>query len=78
MILMITPSTIKATTGIPIMNKLWIEDSHNEAANSRENLEYDGIAFTRIKYLDVLGLFETCWMVYGCEIHYGYGYPNNE
>jgi len=58
------------------MNELWIEHSHDEADSSRENLGYDGITFTKIKYLDIMGLFETCWMVYGCESHYGYGYPN--
>ncbi|KKL14451.1 hypothetical protein LCGC14_2515480 [marine sediment metagenome] len=60
------------------MNKLWIEHSRDEAVSSRENLKYNGIAFTRIKYLDIMGLFETCWMVYGCESHYRYGYPDNE
>ncbi len=55
------------------MNKLWIEHSHNEAASSRNGLQLDGVELTRIKYLDIMGLFETCWMTYGFE--HGYGYP---
>jgi len=56
------------------MNKLWIEDSHVAAATSRKFARSDG-KVTKIKYLDMIGLFETCWMIYGLETHNEYGYP---
>ena len=58
-----------------MMNELWIEHSHNEAASSRDGLRFDGVELTRIKYLDIMGLFETCWITYGFEMQHGYGYP---
>jgi len=57
------------------VNKLWIEDSHVEAASSRRGLQFGGVELTRIKYLDIMGLFETCWMTYGFEMQHEYGYP---
>jgi len=56
------------------MNKRWIEHSHLSAdhydVTNNPNLK-------QVRELDMMGLFETSWMIYK---HPGniYGYPNNE
>jgi len=65
---------------ILIMNKLWIDHGYNTASRCREDLLNHTIVLRRFECLDVIGLFETCWMIY--EHHNNrdrdYGYPSNE
>ncbi len=64
------------------MNKLWIEDSHYHAGRYRRSffsLTRKGEHLPTYEYLDVIGLFETCWMTYPHDISTtDYGYPGHE
>jgi len=58
------------------MNKLWIEASHYEAKCYRRNSRIaDGL--DRYEYLDIIGLFETGWMITDHRLFRKgqYGYP---
>jgi len=62
------------------MNKLWIEHSYDAALFlRRENISIDAVELFKYEYLDVMGLYETSWMVYNfkdCEENKDrYGYP---
>ena len=46
------------------MNNLWIEDSHYEAKRCLEQPGYRVDDLDRFDYLDMIGLFETCWIIY--------------
>ena len=58
------------------MNKLWIKISYEWAINYNVNAEHNHDV-TQVHYLDLLGLYETCLMVYDFgdtdEKMYGYG-----
>lgn len=62
------------------MNKLWVEHGYNTSSRCRKDLLNHNIVLQRFEYLDVIGLFETCWIIY--EYHNNkdrnYGYPRNE
>jgi len=64
------------------MNKLWIKHSHHEAITHRnEGPPFDSDHFVGYEYLDMMGLFETSWMIYeyhGSEDDHEYGYPGYE
>ena len=63
------------------MNKLWIEHSYYDAILRCEDDPLIGIdKLAQFEYLDVMGLYETSWMVYEHEKQAKdeYGYPNNE
>lgn len=63
-------------TGILTMNKLWIEHSHNDAIAFQEDRLVNK---DRTARLDIMGLFETCWMIYPHDISIiDYGYPGHE
>lgn len=76
MILTIIPNMIKAIMDTLVMNKLWVKHSHNDATTFRADRLVNK---DRIARLQVIGLFETYWMIYK---HHKkrpeYGYPNNE
>lgn len=58
--------------GILEMNKRWIQDSQIVAARFQSSNEY----LERFEYLDIMGLFETGWMVYNHTIGSNtFGYP---
>lgn len=66
------------------MNKRWIEDSYLNAIRCRQEF-WDVIddGLDRFEYFDMIGLYETCWVVFDfddmTEHDKGhYGYPNNE
>lgn len=73
---------IKATTDILTMNKLWVEHSHDSAECCREDLldNYSVDFLEKFEYLDVIGLFETSWMIYDHRpaADGAYGYPSDE
>ena len=66
------------------MNKLWIEDCHDNAKRCLKELWHeDADGLDRFEYLDMIGLYETCWMVSDFDDYTEhdkghYGYPNNE
>ncbi|KKK55385.1 hypothetical protein LCGC14_3075060 [marine sediment metagenome] len=72
----------EVNTGILTMNKQWIEDSHLNVERCRmESWHEDGL--DRFEYLDIIGLYETCWMVFDFDDYTEhdkghYGYPNDE
>ncbi len=60
------------------MNKQWIEDSYLSTTHGRDEDDLD-----RFEYLDMIGLYETCWMIYDFDDYTEhdknhYGYPSNE
>ena len=66
---------------IPDMNKQWIEDSHLSADRCRN--EYWPDDLDGFDHLDMVGLYETCWMITDFDDYTEhdkghYGYPNNE
>lgn len=62
------------------MNKIWIEHSHNSAEYCRDDfLDEEDDDLEWFEYLDIIGLFETSWLIYGHHKERPeYGYPNNE
>ncbi len=65
---------------IPTMNKQWIEASHYHARLYREPAPFSGDKrYYIFEYLDVMGLFETSWMVYDFDKYERerskFGYP---
>ena len=60
------------------MNKEWIKISYQWAARYRDDKAIDEIS--NLDYLDILGLYETCWLAYDFanEDKPVFGYPNNE
>lgn len=62
------------------MNKRWIQDSHKEANLRRKYIlkNKELLRFDRIDYLDIMGLFETCWITVARRRYdkNRYGYPN--
>ena len=68
---------------ILVMNNLWIEDSHYEANRCRKRISHDIDTLDKFEYLDMMGLFETCWMIHDFDDYTEhdknhYGYPSNE
>lgn len=69
---------------ILVMNKQWIQDSHLNAERCRkESWREDDAGLGIFEYLDMAGLYETCWMVFDFDDYTQYdkghyGYPNNE
>jgi len=66
---------------IPDMNKQWIEDSYLSAGRCRN--EYWPDDLDGFDHLDMVGLYETCWMITDFDDYTEhdkghYGYPNNE
>lgn len=54
------------------MNKNWIEASRNVAQSCQDSEE----PLKKYEYLDVMGLFETDWMIFDHLAHLAdYGYP---
>jgi len=66
------------------MNKQWIEASHYHANHYRRvfSLGKEGGRPPTYEYLDVIGLFETGWIIYDFDKYNDerdkYGYPGNE
>lgn len=63
------------------MNKKWIKDSHIVAHLSLRSLSITGLyPPTALKYLDMIGLFETNWLTCSFEQFDKtmYGYPDSE
>jgi len=69
------------------MNKQWVQDSHYEANRCRELSGYRVDDLDIFEYLDMIGLYETCWIIYDFDDYNGsdsdsdrimYGYPSNE
>jgi len=60
------------------MNKLWIEHGYNTVSRCRKELSNQTIVLRGFEYLDVIGLFETSWMIYPHHNNFNpnnYGYP---
>lgn len=60
------------------MNEKWIKISYEWADRYRDGVSMDCIS--NLDYLDILGLYETCWLSYEFdeEDKPVFGYPNNE
>ena len=62
------------------MNNLWIGHSHESAEYVRDDFLDNSVDDLKwFEYLDVIGCFETSWMIY--EFHPNkieYGYPNEQ
>lgn len=61
------------------MNKLWIKISYEWADQFRTDRSTDHIDI--YDYLDLLGLYETCWLSYNFDDDTDkkiFGYPSNE
>ncbi len=60
-----------------IMNNKWIEISYQWAARCKT---YKSIDIDVYDYLDILGLYETCWFSYDFdeEDEKTFGYPNDK
>ncbi|KKM70270.1 hypothetical protein LCGC14_1442420 [marine sediment metagenome] len=61
------------------MNKQWMIASNNVAAQMRD---WDG-SLARFQYLDLIGLYETSWIVYPhtsdpIRSHREFGYPRQK
>ena len=69
--------TKNANMDILTMNERWIEDSHDNAKCCREVvLNCGSVGLEKFECLDIVGLFETSWMIYQChEGENKYGYP---
>lgn len=67
-----------------LMNKQWIQDSHLSVERCRkESWHEDDDGLDRFEYLDMIGLYETCWMILDFDDYTEhdkghYGYPSNE
>jgi len=59
------------------MNKKWIRASHDSADNYKSNLSGIGEIMYIIRVLDIVGLFETSWIVFD-HIDDRFGYPYDE
>lgn len=57
---------------IPAMNEIWMIASRSVAHRPQPNR-----ALERFEYLDIMGLFETGWMVYPHKNNsrFDFGYP---
>lgn len=65
------------------MNELWIEHSHYSSNCCLEDfLDNHNTDLEQFEHLDVMGLFETSWMIYPYhndqENNNSYGYPDYE
>ena len=65
------------------MNKRWIQDSHLNAERCRKECWWEVGGLDVFEYLDMIGLYETCWMIHDFDDYTEhdkghYGYPNNE
>jgi len=61
------------------MNERWIEHSHDDALiQRRDDPLFSADELSRYEYLDMLGLFESSWMIFDHDNNSGYGYPVNE
>lgn len=59
---------------VKMMNENWIQASRNIAHRPRSER-----ALQRFEYLDIMGLFETGWMVFDHKWGgHEFGYPRNE
>ena len=47
---------------VKIVNKTWMDASHHTANRCRCRDSYESLV--RFEYLDIMGLFETGWIVY--------------
>ena len=66
-----------------LMNKLWINHSYYSAECCLDDfLDNNNTNLEQFEHLDVMGLFETSWMIYpyhNDQINKNhYGYPGNE
>ena len=59
------------------MNKQWVQDSHYEANRCRKLSGYRVDDLDIYEYLDIIGLFETGWMITDHRLFRKgqYGYP---
>jgi len=59
------------------MNEKWIRASHESADNYKSKLSGIGETMYIIRVLDIVGLFETSWIVFD-HIDSRFGYPLDE
>ncbi len=62
-----------------MMNEAWITASYVVSAQCRETPSIGACSLEVFEYLDIMGLFETGWMVFDHKWGgHDYGYPTNE
>jgi len=59
------------------MNNKWIDASHESSENYKSNLSGLNEEMYLMRVLDIVGLFETGWIVFN-HIDDRFGYPYNE
>ena len=58
-----------------MMNEIWVIASQHIAEQCRDSIR----SLEKFEYLDIMGLFETGWIVYSHTISgHDFGYPINE
>lgn len=61
---------------VKIVNETWMIASHHIAKRYGETFLFNDRPLERFEYLDVMGLFETGWIVYNhTRSGHDFGYP---